>query len=213
MDSFNRLITITNRTVANKKNEWVVIHYVGAVSTAENNAKYFYKEYRGASAHYFVDENSLWQVVEDKDIAWHVGTNKAYHNGARNNNSIGIELCCKKKYGNWYIEDETIDNAVWLTAEIMKKYNIPLEHLTTHFLTTGKICPEPFVREPKQWQDFKRKVEEALADIPEVTLKEKEELIKEFYNLDDNTVKYFEYYRYNQALIDKLYNKAKNSGK
>ena len=95
----------------------------------------------------------------------------------------------------------------------MSKYDIPLDHLTTHFLTTGKICPEPFVREPKQWQDFKRKVADEMADIPEVTLKEKEELIKEFYNLDDNTVKYFEYYRYNQALIDKLYNKAKNSGK
>ncbi len=49
-----------------------------------------------------------------------------------------------------------------------------------------------------------------MADLPDVTLKEKEEKIKEFYGLDNNTVKYFELYRYNEALIDKLYHRAKN---
>lgn len=160
MDSFNRLITKVNRKVrTDKKNEYIVIHYVGAVSSAYNNAKYFEKEYRGASAHYFVDENSIWQVVEDKDDAWHVGTNKGYKNGARNWNSIGIELCCKNN-GNWYIEPQTIDNAIWLTKTLMKKYNIPIENVTTHYLTTGKICPEPFVREPALWQNFLSSLEE-----------------------------------------------------
>lgn len=160
MDSFNRLITKVNRKVrTDKKIEYIVIHYVGAVSSAYNNAKYFEKEYRGASAHYFVDENSIWQVVEDKDDAWHVGTNKGYKNGARNWNSIGIELCCKNN-GNWYFEPQTIDNAIWLTKALMKKYNIPIENVTTHYLTTGKICPEPFVREPKLWQDFLSSLEE-----------------------------------------------------
>jgi N-acetylmuramoyl-L-alanine amidase len=138
-----------------KDNEWIVIHYVGAVSTAENNAKYFYKEKRGASAHYFVDENSIWQVVEDKDAAWHVGGAKKYLNGARNGNSIGIEMCCKKdSSGNWYIEPETIENTIWLTRQLMKKYNIPVSRVTTHYLTTGKICPEPFVRNPELWKNF-----------------------------------------------------------
>ena len=44
----------------------------------------------------------------------------------------------------------------------------------------------------------------------EETLQEKEAKIKEYYGLDDNTIKYFEFYRYNTALIDKLYNRAKN---
>jgi N-acetylmuramoyl-L-alanine amidase CwlA len=160
MDSFNRLITKVNRKVrTDKKIEYIVIHYVGAVSSAYNNAKYFEKEYRGASAHYFVDENSIWQVVEDKDDAWHVGTNKGYKNDVRNWNSIGIELCCKNN-GNWYFEPQTIDNAIWLTKLLMKKYNIPIENVTTHYLTTGKICPEPFVREPALWQSFLSKLEE-----------------------------------------------------
>jgi len=161
---FSRLITSVNRTKrANKKNEWIVIHYVGAVSTAENNAKYFNTAYRGASAHYFVDENSIYQVVEDSDEAWHVGGAKNYKNGARNNNSIGIEMCCKNN-GSWYIEPETIENTIWLTATLMKKYHINLDHLTTHYLTTGKICPEPFVREPEQWESFKARVKELLEE-------------------------------------------------
>ena len=138
--TFNRLITKVNRTeMSKKKNEWIVIHYVGAVSTAENNARYFEKEYRGASANYFVDETSIWQVVEDKDAAWHVGGAKVYYNTARNNNSIGIEMCCKQKDGEWYIEPETIDNTIWLTKMLMAKYEIPISRITTHYLTTRKM--------------------------------------------------------------------------
>ena len=38
----NQYITIRNRTVANRSSvEYLVIHYVGAVSSAEANAKYF----------------------------------------------------------------------------------------------------------------------------------------------------------------------------
>lgn len=157
--TFNRLITKVNRTeMSNKKNEWIVIHYVGAVSSAEANAKYFNNEYRGASAHYFVDETSIWQVVEDKDAAWHVGGAKVYYNTARNNNSIGIEMCCKKKDGEWYIEPETIENTIWLTQQLMKKYNIPIDHVVRHYDVTHKICPEPFVRKEALWKSFIRKV-------------------------------------------------------
>jgi N-acetylmuramoyl-L-alanine amidase CwlA len=66
----NKNITNTNRTVRNgRKIEYIVIHYVGAVSTAKNNTIYFKDAYRGASAHYFVDDSSIWQCVEEKDRA------------------------------------------------------------------------------------------------------------------------------------------------
>lgn len=208
LKTFNRLITKTNRTIrTNKQNEWLVIHYVGAVSSAENNAKYFSTDYRGASAHYFVDETSIWQSVEDYHDAWHIGA-KRYYNGARNSNSIGIEMCCKKDTnGNWYIEQETIENTIWLATKICKKYNIPITHVVRHYDCTRKNCPEPFVREPRLWQEFLKRLE---ANLMEATLQEKETKIKEYYGLDDNTIRYFEFYRYNTALIDKLYNKAKN---
>ena len=50
-------------------------------------------------------------------------------------------------------------------------------------------------------------------EMDELTMQEKCEVIKNYYGLDDNTCRYFQFYRYNVALIDKLYVKAKNGEK
>lgn len=98
MVKINRLLSPYNRTLMdNKRNMWIVIHYVGAISSAKANANYFYTANRKASANYFVDEKEIWQVVEDKNASWHVGGASRYYNSCRNTNSIGIEMCCKKK--------------------------------------------------------------------------------------------------------------------
>ena len=48
-----------------QKIEYIVLHYVGAVSTAKNNAEYLHRDsYLGWSAHYFVDEREIWQSVD-----------------------------------------------------------------------------------------------------------------------------------------------------
>ena len=44
--------------------KYIVVHYVGAQSsTALNNCKYFAGGDRQASAHYFVDDTSIWQWI------------------------------------------------------------------------------------------------------------------------------------------------------
>lgn len=191
--------------VQNKRNMWIVIHYVGATSTAKANAQYFYTAKRGASANYFVDENEIWQVVEDTDAAWHVGASK-YYNSCRNNNSIGIEMCCKRKGQSWYFEPQTVQNTIELVQYLMRKYCIPIERVCRHYDVTNKMCPQPYVIDEGAWENFLKKVE----NMEELTIQEKCEKIKEFYGFDDNTCKYFQFYRYNTALIDKLYEKAKN---
>lgn len=139
--------------------KYIVMHYVGGVSTAFNNTQYFKDEYRGASAHYFVDELDVWQCVEDKDIAWHCGANTYKHPYCRNANSIGIELCCKKTAeGTWYFEKATISRAIKLVQSLMKKYNIPVQNVIRHYDVTGKVCPEPWVRYEQDWEWFKRQL-------------------------------------------------------
>ena len=93
----------------NRKIKYIVIHWVGAASSAKNNADYFYSADRRASAHYFVDDKERWQSVLDKNAAWAVGGGpldqaspyakygKKYFNKCTNSNSISIEMCCKKK--------------------------------------------------------------------------------------------------------------------
>lgn len=150
-------LTLINRTIAkNRKIEYIVIHYVGAVSSAKNNVDYFYDKDRQSSAHYFVDEKSIWQCVEDTNIAWHCGGAKKYFSNCRNSNSIGIELCCKKdKSGKWYFEDKTLENATELVRSLMNKYNVKSENIIRHYDVTHKVCPKPFVDDAKYWNKFK----------------------------------------------------------
>lgn len=207
MLKIQRLITPYNRTkMVGKKNIAISIHYVGAVSSAYNNALYFYNnDLRGksnaSSANYFVDPISIWQSVEDFDASWSVGAKK-YYNEVRNSNSISIEMCCKKtKDGEWYFDEQTVKNTVDLVKYLKAKYGI--KKIYRHWDITHKRCPAPYMDNAK-WQEFLKEV-----DKVEPTINEKLEKIKEYYGFDDNTGNYLLYYRYNVALIDKLYNKIK----
>lgn len=154
----NKLLTKTNfRKGSGKQNKYIVIHYVGATGGAEANCKYFETVYRDASAHYFVGhKGEIWQCVEDKDIAWHCGASSYKHPYCRNSNSIGIEMCCRKKTdGTWYFEEETIKATTELVKELMTKYNIPAANVIRHYDVTGKKCPEPYVRDSAAWNTFK----------------------------------------------------------
>ena len=157
----NRKISLINFYDSNRSKsaiKYIILHYVGAVSTAKNNADYFYSTFRGASAHYFVDEKEIWQVVEDNDSAWAIGADK-YYTGARNTNSISIEMCCyKNSKGKLDIKEEVVNKAIELTKELMKKYDIDTNHVIRHYVATSKVCPAPFVNDESRWQDFKEKL-------------------------------------------------------
>lgn len=155
----NKLLTKTNFRKGNgKQNKYIVIHYVGATGSAEDNCRYFLSNYRGASAHYFVGhDGEVWQSVLDADIAWHCGATRYKHPYCRNDNSIGVEMCCRKNLSNntWYFEEETIKATTELVKELMKKYNIPAANVVRHWDVTGKMCPEPYVRDTDAWNTFK----------------------------------------------------------
>lgn len=160
-----------------KKNEYIVIHYVGAVSTAKNNADYFKSKNRGSSAHYFVDEKEIYRVVKDSDSSWHCGANK-YYCGARNTNSIGIEMCCYLNNGKLDIKEETIQHTVALTKMLMKQYSIPLDRVVRHYDVTHKNCPAPFVEDDHRWVDFKNRLS-SFANSCEKVSKTNEEIARE----------------------------------
>ena len=68
--------TKVNFTKGNSGRKYIVIHYTGnKTDKAVSNGNYFKSENRGASAHYFVDDTSVVQVVSEGDTAWAVGRN------------------------------------------------------------------------------------------------------------------------------------------
>lgn len=143
---------------------YLVIHYVGALGSAQNNVRYYGTQPKIlASAHYFVghasEQAAVYSSVAEKDTAWHVGTKKYVHPECRNYNSIGIELCCHQDAaGAWYFDPETVERGAELAREIMQRYEIPLNHVLRHYDVTGKICPAPFVNSSAAWEAFKRRL-------------------------------------------------------
>ncbi len=163
MEVKERLAHQSNYTKGRKQPvQYIVVHYTANNGdTAQGNGNYFAQANRNASAHYFVDENSIIQSVKDNDTAWHCGAKSYRHEKCRNDNSIGVEMCSEKdSNGQYYINEQTQNTAIVLVKTLMEKYNIPLENVLRHYDVTGKMCPEPFVRNEVQWLDFKRKLSE-----------------------------------------------------
>ena len=135
--------------------EYIVIHDTGNQNDSdEGNANYFSKDGRNASAHYFVDDNSITQVVEDKDIAWHVGDGAGKH-GITNKNSIGIEMCRV----NGTVTELTEANTIELVKMLMQKYNVSIDRVVRHYDASRKNCPSSFsANNWARWIAFKSKL-------------------------------------------------------
>lgn len=121
-----------------EKIKYIVIHDTGNKSLGANadaHYRYFNSGYVGQSAHYFVDQNEVIQIIEDNDTAWHVGDGKGKY-GITNNNSIGIEICVND--GDYTRE---VQLTIELTAYLMKKHNINMDNVVRHYDASKKNCP------------------------------------------------------------------------
>ena len=161
---------------------YIVMHYTANNGdTAKNNCDYYHRVGGlQASAHYFCDEHGAMQSVREGDTAWHCGARAYWHPECRNANSIGIEMCSRKRAdGSYYIKPETVANAAALAKDIMQRYGIDTEHVLRHYDVTGKRCPMPWVDDPAQWTAF-------LAMLtPEHPNEEEDENMVKYKTIDD----------------------------
>lgn len=135
--------------------KYLVFHYTGNKGdTAENNAKYFNKGNQGASAHYFVSDNQIYQVVEDDRAAWSVGDGDGKY-GITNSNSINVEMCC---WSDGTVSEKTENNALELGKYLIKKYGISIENVVRHYDASRKVCPNWSDNNWSRWIDFKNKL-------------------------------------------------------
>jgi len=167
--------------------KYIVIHYTGNKGdTALNNVKYFANNTVKASAHFFVDENSIYTSVPVNDTAWHCGgglqgsKGHAWYGKCTNSNSIGVEMCLLDKSGN--VRNGTIAKAVEVTKYLMNMYNIPAENVIRHWDVTGKSCPAPMTGDNNAyWEDFKNRILES----EELTMSQYEEIKKELNSIKE----------------------------
>lgn len=147
---------------------YLVIHYTANDGDrARNNASYFQNNVVKASAHYFVDDTTVYRSVPDLRVAWSVG-GKKYPNAGKtgggklygvvtNRNSISVELCDTVKNGVYQASEATLARAAALCRELMRKYQIPIDRVFRHFDVTGKHCPSYMVSN-KAWAEFKTRL-------------------------------------------------------
>jgi len=135
--------------------KYIVIHDTGnKTDTAEGNANYFVTGTRNASAHYFIDGDSIVQVVLDEDGAWHCGDGAGKY-GITNRNSLSIEMTRV----NNTVTEATMKNTLDLIKLKMAQYNIPLDRVVRHYDASRKNCPGSMsANNWAKWYAFKARI-------------------------------------------------------
>lgn len=144
------------------KIRFIVIHDTGNYGKGANalsHFNYFGGGNRNASAHYFVDDKGIVQIIGDSYSAWHCGDkwNRKYatRNDVTNSNSLGIEMCMNSD-GNY---DLMYRNTVELVKNLMVKFNVPIDRVVRHFDASGKSCPDHMKRNNwAKWNEFKKDI-------------------------------------------------------
>ena len=172
-----------------------------------------------ARVHYYIDDVSCWQLLDETEIGWHAGTGTF---GAGNRDTISIEIIMDGSGSE--ADRAAIERGALLAAVLLNRYGFGCDRLHTHREWNGKQCPLFLL---PRWEAFKEKVngylkeikeeEEAMGILAEVnvmrdkleaTLREQEKVQgKRYHTLGDITS---EYYR---PTIDKLINKGVLKGK
>lgn len=121
-----------------KKVSLIVMHTMESPEkpdTAESVAAWFAVGPAKSSVHYCTDTNSSVRCVKETDTAWHSG------HWPTNLRSIGIELAgqagqTKAQWHDSYSVNE-LKQAARLVALLVRRYNIPILHLSPKQLAAG----------------------------------------------------------------------------
>ncbi len=115
------------------------------------------------SVHYYITKlGEIFQLVPDKDVAWHAGV--SYWQGEANCNkiSIGVELENLNDGYDKYPQNQ-LDAVLWLVQTKVRQYRIPRSRLVRHAdIAPGrKTDPRGF-----PWESFKANVYRDMPDEP-----------------------------------------------
>lgn len=163
-----RFITSNNQGSANTCNpKYIVVHDTGNMSRgAGSNNHYKWLNNNndlGRSAHIFVDDKEALQVIPFNHMSYHTGVIYGSYievPDCKNHNSIGIEFCVNED-GDL---DQTLKNLVDVVMQLQKQFNIPIENVITHQMSSGKLCPATFIRKPILWIRFKEDLVKSMGE-------------------------------------------------
>lgn len=192
--------------------EYIVTHFTANNGdTDTGNGSYFSRTAVGAGSHLFVDNDSCTQSIPFDRIAYHCETKgMPLKCGCHNANSIGVEMCSVKINGQYAIPKQTMLNTVKVVKYLMQRFNIPAANVIRHYDVCGKICPEPWVRVPSEWQEFKKLIQEVdemtESQVREIAKKEANDMVYKYRDKVYNKIS--EVPEWGRSTVEKLYNKG-----
>lgn len=126
----NRVLFVVSHETANN------------TADADDHFRYFNRHPSSSSAHTFIDDNKILEIIPLDEKAWHVNYNKPADNRMfgddANDAAIGVELC---RTGNF---KQAYDRYVWYHAYLCHKFNlIPEKHIVSHSVLDPQRRTDP----------------------------------------------------------------------
>ena len=129
--NINTSLISNNNSYAGHKPAYIVIHNTdnyakGANAKAHAKAQHD-GNFKGYSAHVYVDDTEAYQALPYNRGAWHVGVNYGgrLFGTVNNRNSVGIEMCVQAGYNY----EKAFQNTVRLCKQLMKQLGIPADRV------------------------------------------------------------------------------------
>ena len=142
--------------------KYITVHDTANIQAGANAAAHarYLKNTPGLLAgwHFTICSKAIYQHLPLNEVGWQAGDGT---NGPGNRQSIGIEIC-ENKDGN---RAKAEANAAWLTAKLLKDFNLPVTAVKQHFDWSGKNCPRALRGRSGGWQGFLDQVRAELAKM------------------------------------------------
>ena len=155
--NINTSFISNNNSYAGQIPVYIVIHNTdnyakGANAKAHAKAQHD-GNFKGYSAHVFVDDTEAYQALPYDRGAWHVGVNYGgrLFGTVNNRNAVGIEMCVQEGYNY----EKAFQNTVQVCKQIMKQLGIPSDRVVQHYDVCAKNCPSA-IRAKGDWNRFKQ---------------------------------------------------------
>ena len=126
----------------NRNIKYIIIHYTG-MKNQKVAIKRLQSKVAKVSTHYLISKRgTIYQMVEDKNVAWHAGKSRWEKDVNLNSKSIGIEIV---NNGNEIFPNNQIKKLAELLKFLKKKYKIKKKYVLghSHIAPKRKIDPGP----------------------------------------------------------------------
>lgn len=122
-----------------RKIEYIAIHHMAGILSAERCGKIFQRVGRNGSSHYGIGtDGEIGQYVDETNTAW---TNSNWDSNCK---SVTIEVSNSRTYGDWRISNNALNSLIKLVADIAKRNNIKLikgKTVVWHRMYVATTCP------------------------------------------------------------------------